>query len=513
MSNISKLAEQISSSSLEFVFGIPGSGLSLQLLDILEKCKIKFVRTHMEATAPLMAAGAWIATGKPSAAISIRGPGITNMLPGIAACHFERLPVITISEAVSESSPPELAHKRINHREILKAVSKRVFYLSEDFSFSDILKFATNETPGPVHIELCAGEHIEKYSIKEIPPSDDKIILSAIHKSVRPVVIVGTFANRRPWRDILNRLKIPVFTTAAAKGAVDESSPHVAGIYTGVGLELSPEHSLLPQADLIVGIGLVHNEVLSAKPFNIPSINIINPDHISRCSGFAFQYLLDEGRFKDIAVELSLKNWGTDDVRASQERLRKTVLIEDFSPVHVFESIERTFKGCVRIGLDTGNFCVLGEHFCRIRRPDFYLSSGQGRYMGIGIPLAIGAAIHDRLTPTVVCVGDGSIGMFFSELKIVAEMNLPICIILMRDAFFASVRATALAKKMSDISLKIANPSWIKAVESFGIKSLEATDAKIIEDSLKRWNPAEGPLYIEAVFNPNTYMNATKNIR
>ena len=83
--HLQKLAEQIASRNTRFVFGIPGSGPSLDLIDALEKHGVGFHLTHFEGSAALMAGAVGKLSGKSGVAVSIKGPGLTNMLPGLAA--------------------------------------------------------------------------------------------------------------------------------------------------------------------------------------------------------------------------------------------------------------------------------------------------------------------------------------------------------------------------------------------------------------------------------------------
>ena len=55
-------------------------------------------------------------------------------------------------------------------------------------------------------------------------------------------MIVGASTVRnKQIGEYLRQLNIPIFTTASAKGIVDETLDCSAGVYTGVGLEKTPE--------------------------------------------------------------------------------------------------------------------------------------------------------------------------------------------------------------------------------------------------------------------------------
>ena len=85
MKHLEILARQIAAQHVSHIFGIPGSGPSLFLLDALEKQGARFHLTHFEGSAALMAGALGKLSGRSGVAVSIKGPGLTNMLPGPAA--------------------------------------------------------------------------------------------------------------------------------------------------------------------------------------------------------------------------------------------------------------------------------------------------------------------------------------------------------------------------------------------------------------------------------------------
>ena len=113
MKHLEALAHQMAARNVSHVFGIPGSGPSLFLLDALEKRGIRFHLTHFEGSAALMAGAIGKLSGRSGVAISIKGPGLANMLPGLAACSLDAFPVVSIAEAYLPDTPLENAHKRI----------------------------------------------------------------------------------------------------------------------------------------------------------------------------------------------------------------------------------------------------------------------------------------------------------------------------------------------------------------------------------------------------------------
>ena len=517
MSLYSQMADEISGHGVVEVFGIPGSGPSLDLIDELEKRSIRFHLNQFEGASAIMAGVTGRLTGRAGIAISIKGPGLSNMVPGLAICRFENFPLVAICEAYAPDVPLSKAHKRLDHGALTKAVVKGRRYISQRGpKFGEMAAWAEDEAPAPVLFE-ATGRPDPVEDVEPIPQiarrEDGTTYAHLIKNSQRPVIIAGTLAIRQALTPLLNRMKVPVFSTAAAKGVVDESLPHAAGVYTGVGSEYVPEKVVFDRADLVIGIGLRPSEVLNANAFHCPSINIAAFDDTIASDAFKFSASPDVIKGKEILNLIEGKAWGIQELQLCLKKLRRFMLENTFLPAHVFETIEMNMGLNVRMVLDTGNFCTIGEHMWRSPRPNFYLSSGQGRYMGSALPMGIAACIHNDKIPCLVVVGDGGIGPFVSELKLAVRRRLPMIVLLLSDGMFGSIRGRALRDGLTQHPLTIEDPHWVSIMEGIGINAVRVEDQQRLTDVLTRWSSAQGPLFIEIPFNPDDYVSMTKGIR
>ena len=83
------------------VFGYIG-GMITHLVDSLgQNEKVQYVQTYHEQTAAIAAEGYAIESGKFGVAICTSGPGVTNMMTGIADAYFGSIPVLFISGLVN----------------------------------------------------------------------------------------------------------------------------------------------------------------------------------------------------------------------------------------------------------------------------------------------------------------------------------------------------------------------------------------------------------------------------
>jgi len=506
--SVESLAGYIADLTAGPVFGICGGGESLKLLNALERRDVGYVRTHFEGCAALMAGTVGRLVGKPGVCLSIKGPGLANMVPGLAASALEGFPLLAVCEAYPISANWTSQHKGMDHSGLVSAVSKGCFGTAGTNVIENAVALARAEGPGPVVLNMNNEQGPPQPVVSQESSLDP--VIGQIDKAKRPVVIVGSLAIRSAWAHRLKRLKLPVFVTAAAKGVLDENLSHAAGVYTGVGLEYTPEAGILPEADLVIGLGLRAGEVLSARPFACPSVNI---DTIKSGQSFEFHSSARHHELNSVFDVLIAKVWGSDLVAEAVTKLDARLHSSEFLPANVIGAINRRFGDQVRGVFDTGNFCTIAEHLWRPAHPSHCLISGQSRYMGTALPMAIAAADQDPSVPTVAVLGDGGIGMFVAEARIAVERSLPLLIILMSDGGFGSIRGRALKDGLSQTPLIIENSSWLAVLEGMGIPGVAINKEEHLDTALDAWVPKTGPSYLEISFDPDAYQEMMIGIR
>jgi acetolactate synthase-1/2/3 large subunit len=514
VTDITRLAEEITAHGVTRLFGIPGSGVTLSLIDMLEKRDIAFHLTHFEGAGALMAATVGRLSGRAGVSLSIKGPGLANTVPGIAAAWFEAYPLVHLTEAAAPNSPASAAHKRMDQSALVAPISKASRYSAKEGpGFTAMAHFACAEEPGPVLFELAPSMPALAEALPEtvFVREDGSRALELLRNAEKPIVIAGALALRAGLGAALAKLNIPVFSTAAAKGIIDERAPNAAGLWTGVGEGFTPEYMLLHRADLIIGVGLTARESLKTAPFKAPYL-AIEAVETPGTDAFAPAARLGLGDAAVALDHLAGKNWGLDELRAILDRLQAH-MEEGFLPGAAFAAIDLHYQRRVRMVMDTGYFCTIGEHAWRAASADLCLLSGQGRYMGTSLPMAIGAALHDPSVPTVMVAGDGGIGMYLAEAKLAVQQKLPLLIVLMTDNAFGSVRTRALREGLTQKPLTMDGKSWVPVFDALGIPGTRADSTTAIADALGAWMPSSGPAFLEIPFEPDAYEAMVASIR
>lgn len=488
-------------------FGIPGGGASLELADAIERSGGRFHTTKFEGAAALMAGAVGRIRGKAGLAVSIKGPGLANLAAGLATAWLEDLPVIAVTEAFGPGDDARM-HKRLNHHDLMRGIVKGFSGNGDPDGVSRLLALADSERPGPVLVELAKNAPWFA-GAEDLSPRNSEAVLRAIKNARKPVVIAGCFSARKGLSSILNELRVPVFSTAAAKGVVDETGPYAAGVYTGVGGPIAPEAEILRSADLIVGIGLRSRELLSPR-FNLPVVNVDGIDDLAGWQPAAIAGGSDAARVLDTLRHQS--NWGEDIVRAAKDGMLRELSQSPFLPFHAFRAVRQKLPQACLV-LDTGFFCTIGEHAWDVTSPELYLSSGQGRSMGATLPMAVASAVVRPDVPTALAIGDGGLGMFATELTLAADEKAPLLVLFMSDGTYASVRDRAVEAKLTQRPLVIRHPKWLDVARAFGFTATRADTEEALSDAVQAWDPGDGPAFIEVAFDPEPYRTMTRRLR
>ncbi len=498
-------------------FGITGSGPSLRLIDSLEGAGVEFITTGHESTAALMSGVSARLSGSPALALTIKGPGFMNMLPGLLCNAYEGYASISISESYPQGHADARCHKWLDHERAGGEFLKRhLFYASGQGLLKHCWQAAGQEYPGPVHMDLGAGENPTESTMEtKITPEFERV-RQTIAESSRPMLVIGSLGLRADWSGELQGLPIPVLTTPSGKGAIDEHSPMAAGVFTGAGKTDTPEKQLLPEADLLITLGARAGELLNPA-FGIDTLNL---DTIPPSAGRVFParplagqtHVLDEGQIRDLFDLLQEKAWGRDMIADSHARLDAIAEGFGWSPVAAMRRVQAMMPGAIQV-LDTGNYTVMGEHFLKAKNNHEVLGTPNGRYMGAALGYALGASFAMPETPVILWIGDGGIRSLMGELALAAEHNRRLLVLVMKDGNFGSIRGSALSNGLTQKPVELSKRSLVRIGEALGLNTGIIENEAGLAEVLEAWRRDPGPALYECPLNPDNYIELTACLR
>jgi acetolactate synthase-1/2/3 large subunit len=357
----------------------------------------------------------------------------------------------------------------------------------------DAFRVATEERPGPVHLELPEDvAHEACDAVPLVPPHP--IEIPAAHRAAldraaemifaaeRPLVMLGAAASRpratSGLAGFVHRTHIPFFTTQMGKGTV----PGDTGLYMGTAAlsERDYVHEAIERADLIVAIG--HDTVekppfimgpggpkvihVGYTPASVEQVYFPHAEVVGDL-GPSLELLADrlEGRLHRAGALLGLREGILKRIadRATENRFPPT-------PQRIVHDVRQVIPEDGVVALDNGMYKIWFARNYRTRVANTLLLDNALATMGAGLPSAMMAAmIYPDRRVMAVC-GDGGFMMNCHELETAVRLRLNLVVLVLNDGAYGMIRWKQAMDKFADWGLSFGNPDFVKYAESFGAK-------------------------------------------
>ena len=125
-----QVASALKNNGVPYLFGIPGGGSSIDLIEACKEQDIPFVLVQHETTAAMMAVVVGELTDTCGACISIMGPGATNLVSGAIYAQLERHPLLCFTETYGPAEGPLTSMQNIDHPHLFGSLSKGSFCIT-----------------------------------------------------------------------------------------------------------------------------------------------------------------------------------------------------------------------------------------------------------------------------------------------------------------------------------------------------------------------------------------------
>src|SRR6266852_381618 len=139
------------------VFGVPGAKIDA-VFDALVDSKIQTVVCRHEQNAAFIAGGIGRMTGKAGVAIATSGPGVSNLVTGLATANSEGDPMIALGGAVPAAEALKQIHQTMDSVSVLKPVTKFSVTVGASDQLSEVLanafRAAESGRPGASYVNL-----------------------------------------------------------------------------------------------------------------------------------------------------------------------------------------------------------------------------------------------------------------------------------------------------------------------------------------------------------------------
>lgn len=539
------IVRRLRDAGVGFLFGVPGGGSNLDLIDAAGRAGLPFVLTATETAAALAAIAQSEVCGRPGACLTTLGPGVSSVINGVACAWLDRAPLLVFTDGPAAASGA-FTHQRVDHRALLAPITKWSATLTAenaDAVIYEAIDRAMIEPRGPVHVEcpadVCAqpfhpGVRVGDRPGLGLPDHADGVALldpaalaPILSGARRPLLLVGLAARRPLDAEAILALcrsrGIPAMVTYKAKGVVPDADPHFAGVFTNGELE----RAIVEEADLLLGVGLDPVELLPRPwTYEQPIVHIGPAPVDDRHVPFAAQLVTDIPSGMQLADGLlPPSSWNLDAVHRMVVVQRHQVCPASarLAAHRVVQLAADAAASQARVTVDAGAHMFPATMLWPVAEPNGMLISNGLSTMGFALPAAIGAAladrkgapgaIHDHDAPVVALTGDGGLLMCAGELLTAARERLRIVVIVFADASLSLIDIKQQQRGLPAAGVALGEIDWCAFAGSVGVPAHRAGTEAELERALARALAHRGPTLIEARIDPGTYPATLHTIR
>jgi acetolactate synthase-1/2/3 large subunit len=457
------LAEALERQGVDTFFFIMGAPMML----VENACMALGMRgldVRHEQAAAMMAHAYARLRNRPGVCMAASGPGVTNLVTGVAHAWADATPVVALGGASPVATWGRGVFQELDQLALFEPCTKWAARAHHPKRIPELVdtafRQAVSSKPGPVYLDLPGDVLYREIEAAEVDwpepwdpgqrarpqaaPERIEAVIALLEAAERPVVVSGSgilwsgaAAALEAWVEAAG---LPFFTTPQGRGVIPEDHPLCY---------LTARSSAFREADAILVIGTRMNYVIghAAPPRFNAEAKIVRID--IDATEIDTSPRLDLGIVGDaqaVLEQLSRAAQGRLDperYRAWRERLRgqnaskqaaqEAVLSDGATPIHPLRLCKE-----IREFIDRDAVLVVdGQeilNFARQSIPSFVpghrLNSGTFGTMGVGMPLGVGAKIAKPDTQVLVLHGDGSFGLNAMEFDTAVRHKLPVLVVI-----------------------------------------------------------------------------------
>jgi acetolactate synthase-1/2/3 large subunit len=511
----SAVADILRLEGVEYVFGYTG-GHIMHMWEAANNAGIKLILNKQEGNGVFMADGYARITKKPSVVLGTAGPGVTNMVTGLANALLDSVPIIAIGATVETSAfgrnPVQDGSGRgssTEQRLIFKASCKQAMLAPTPQAvpamMREAFRLAISGRPGPVYVEIPSNfwnveidyesVGVSMYKNTHIPKceeNDCRIIAEHFYKAKHPFIIVGEGAEETGIEDVLmnfiDKVGVPFAVSPIAKNYVDEHHRLYLGVPRDEGKK-QKIYDYMRASDFILFLGdrmqewevrwyddtLVKNALLAQVDPDYSEIGRVYPVNYSAVGSISS--FIKTTDLKTHSQAVVLKN--------EVEELVKLYPHKDIypdgkgiNPLNINTVVEKYVTKDAVLVCDTGYAKSMAIMKFRTKRPQRFIVADKYGPMGYSVPASLGARLATG--KEVVCfVGDGGFQMTLQELGTAMNYDLKVIYIIENNGGCMSIVDFHNSKYGHHCADTFINPDFVKIAEGYGMKGycVKTTDA------------------------------------
>lgn len=508
------------------VYGLVGDSLNGLTEAIRKNGSIEWIHVRHEESAAFAAGAEAHLTGSIAVCAGSCGPGNLHLINGLFDCHRSRVPVLAIAAQIPSPEIGSGYFQETHPEHLFQECSHFCGVLSQTSQFPRVLGIALRTAmvkrgvavvilPGDIALQPCDSPPLSLGildSASYTVPSDAELRKAAAMLEVAgKVTILGGAGCHGAHAELIalaRRLQAPIVHALRGKEFIEPDNPYDVGM-TGLLGFASGYHAIM-DCDLLLVLGsdFPYTQFYPDKA-KIVQVDI-RGDQIGRRSSVDLGMIGSVKETLQALLPMLEEKIDGSHLQRSVEHYRKTrrdfeALAEDATgdaPIHpqtVAKLVDELASQDAVFTCDVGTPTVWAARYLRMNGKRRLLGSFIHGSMANSVPQAIGAQAAFPGRQVITLSGDGGLAMLLGELLTLAQLKLPVKIVVFNNRSLGFVEVEMKAAGLIDFGTELVNPDFAKLAESANILGLRVEKPGELRSALEKALAHDGPALVDVI--------------
>ena len=520
-----QLATTLEQAGIKRIWGLTGDSLN-GLTDALRTMdSIEWMHVRHEEVAAFAAGAEAAATGELTVCAGSCGPGNLHLINGLFDCHRNHVPVLAIAAQIPSSEIGLNYFQETHPQELFKECSHFIELVTNPEQMPHVLHRAMRSAilnrgvavvviPGDVSL-LEVEDKLKPWPAlhapRTLPAEQDLQRLTEILESSEKVTLLcgsGCAGAHDQVVALADTLGAPVVHALRGKEHVEWDNPFDVGMTGLIGFS-SGYHAML-DCDTLIMLGTD----FPYRQFYPTDAKIIQVDRNPQALGR--RATLDLGIAADVSetldallprltrktdrsfLETSLKHYekarqGLDDLAQPSKANRP------IHPQYVARLLSELADDDAIFTADVGSPTVWAARYLKMNGKRRLIGSFNHGSMANAMPQAIGAQAAFPGHQVISMSGDGGFAMLMGDFISLAQLNLPVKVIVFDNSSLGFVAMEMKAAGYLDAGTELKNPDFAAMSNAMGILGIRVEQSEDLEPALRRALAHNGPVLVDVV--------------
>jgi len=520
------IVDVLAEAGVRRIYGVSGDSLNGITDSIRATKKLDWIHLRHEEVAAFAAGAEAQLTGGLAVCAGSCGPGNLHLINGLYDCHKSRVPVLAIAAQIpsdeigsgyfQETHPEHLFAQCSHYCEVVSQPEQmpRVLEIAMQTAISR-RGVAVIVIPGDIALRdaVAQGPRVHFHESKStVCPSADEIALLAkiLNDSKRTTILAGAgcAGAHKELIDLAGALKAPIVHALRGKEFVEYDNPYDVGM-TGL-LGFSSGFHAMMNCDTLLMLGTdFPYQQFYPKDATVVQIDL-RGEQIGRRTKVDLGLVGDvkstlnaltpelKGKRSDAHLKASLKHYG----EARKELDELATGKPGDGPIHpqyLTRVLDELAAEDAVFTCDVGTPTIWAARYLHMNGKRRLLGSFNHGSMANALPQAIGAQVSFPGRQVISMSGDGGLSMLMGDLLSLAQLNLPVKLIVFNNSSLAFVELEMKAAGVLDFGTGLKNPNFAKMAEAAGILGLRAETPEQVRPILEQALRHDGPVLVDAI--------------